>query len=116
VTIYAVLRCIQVQPHFVEESVQRIKLGLVPLLRKEPGFVEMYVILVGEEEGVSISIFETGRVLRRETGNRWSGRENRSSHWLWGLLKSSGSARSCCTRQGRPKKSRGDLLKEARPG
>ncbi len=31
--MYAVLRRIKVQPHFVEESVQRIEHSLIPLLR-----------------------------------------------------------------------------------
>jgi heme-degrading monooxygenase HmoA len=68
--MYAVLRRIHVQPQFVEESVKRMEYGLVPLLRKEPGFVEIYVILVGEGVGVSISIFETGQDA--EEGNRRS--------------------------------------------
>lgn len=69
-TMYAVLRRIHVQPQFVEESVKRMEHGLVPLLRKEPGFVEISVVLVGEGEGVSISIFETGQDA--EEGNRRS--------------------------------------------
>lgn len=73
--MYAVLRRIKVQPQFVEESVQRIEQGLVPFLRKEPGFVEMYIVLVGEGEGVSISIFESREDA--EDGNRksleWAG-------------------------------------------
>ncbi len=68
--MYAVLRRIQVQPQFVEESIKRMEHGLVPLLRKEAGFVEMYVVLVGEGEGLSISIFETGQDA--EEGNRRS--------------------------------------------
>jgi heme-degrading monooxygenase HmoA len=68
--MYAVLRRIQVQPHLVEESVQRMEHGLVPLLRNEPGFVELYVVLVGEGEGVSISIFEARQDA--EAGNRKS--------------------------------------------
>jgi heme-degrading monooxygenase HmoA len=68
--MYAVLRRITVQPHFVEESVQRIEHGLMPLLSNEPGFVELYVVRVGEGEGVSISIFETKE--QAEEGNRKS--------------------------------------------
>lgn len=68
--MYAVLRRIQVQPHFVEESVQRMEHGLVPLLRNESGFVEISVVLVGEGVGVSISIFESRQDA--EEGNRKS--------------------------------------------
>jgi heme-degrading monooxygenase HmoA len=68
--MYAVLRRITVHPHFVEESVQRIEHGLMPLLRNEPGFVELYVVQVGQGEGVSISIFATR--ADAEAGNRKS--------------------------------------------
>jgi heme-degrading monooxygenase HmoA len=68
--MYAVLRRITVQPHFLEESVRRVEQGLMPLLRNEPGFVELYVVQVGEGEGVSISIFETREDA--EDGNRKS--------------------------------------------
>lgn len=68
--MYAVLRRIQVQPQFVEESVRRIEYGLVPLLRNGSGFVEIYVVLVGEGEGVSTSLFETKEA--GEEGNRKS--------------------------------------------
>ena len=68
--MYAVLRRIHVQPHFVEESVRRIERGLIPLLRNEPGFVELYVVQVGEGEGISISLFETSEDA--ENGNNTS--------------------------------------------
>ncbi len=68
--MYAVLRRIKVHPQFVEESVQRIEHGLIPLLRNEPGFVELSLVLVGEGEGVSISTFETRQDA--EEGNRKS--------------------------------------------
>ncbi len=68
--MYAVLRRIKVQPHFVEESIRRIEHGLVPLLRNEPGFVELSIVQVGEGEGVSISFFETEEDA--ENGNRKS--------------------------------------------
>ena len=71
--MYAVLRRIKVQPHFIEESVQRMEHGLVPLLRSEPGFVELYVVQVGESERVSISIFQTRQDA--EEGN------NKSLEW-----------------------------------
>jgi heme-degrading monooxygenase HmoA len=66
--MYAVVRRIKVKPHLVGESVQRIEHGLVPLLRKEPGFVHLYIVQVGEGEGLSISVFETKE--HTEEGNR----------------------------------------------
>jgi heme-degrading monooxygenase HmoA len=57
--MYAIIRRIKVQPHLLEELAQRTEHGFLPLLRKEPGFVEFYVVRAGEDEGLSISIFET---------------------------------------------------------
>src|SRR5579859_1387932 len=68
--MYAVLRRIRVQPHLVEEAVQRIERGLVPLLKNGSGFVELDIVLVGRDEGVSISIFETREAA--EKGNALS--------------------------------------------
>jgi hypothetical protein len=42
--MYAVLRRIQVQPHFVEDSIQRIKLGLLPMLDPRPERVEQQTL------------------------------------------------------------------------
>ena len=92
--MYAVLRRIKVQPHLVEESVQRMEHGLVPLLSKEPGFVELYLVQVADNEGLSMTIFENRE--QTEAGNRrsleWP--KTRSSHLLWGQLRSLGEARS----------------------
>jgi len=60
-TMCAVLRRIKVQPHFVEESVQRMEHGLVPLLRNESGFVELYVVLF--HGGLSAIGTSFGKVL-----------------------------------------------------
>lgn len=68
--MYAVLRRIRVQPHLVEEAVQSIEQGLVPLLRNGSGFVELAIVHVGQGEGVSISLFETRGDA--EEGNRLS--------------------------------------------
>ncbi len=50
----------------MEESVRRIEHGLVPLVSREPGFVEFYLVRVGEDEGLSISIFETQEEAEEE--------------------------------------------------
>jgi hypothetical protein len=41
------------------EAVQRIEIGFVPLISDMPGFVEYTVMQAGEEEGLTISVFET---------------------------------------------------------
>src|SRR6266540_3715751 len=57
--MYAAIRRLRVQPGVFDEVVQRDESGLVPLLRSAPGFVEFDLVQVGEDVGVSITIFET---------------------------------------------------------
>jgi heme-degrading monooxygenase HmoA len=57
--MYAIVRRVNVQPGLVEESIQRIEQGLVPLVSHKPGFVGFYLVRVGEDTGISITIFET---------------------------------------------------------
>ncbi|MEP7188888.1 MAG: antibiotic biosynthesis monooxygenase [Roseiflexaceae bacterium] len=66
--MYAIIRRIKVQPQLLEELVRRTEQAFVPLLRDEPGFVEFTVAQVGQDEGLSISIFETKEAA--EEGNR----------------------------------------------
>ena len=57
--MYAAIRRLRVQPGVFDEVVERDESGLVPLLRSAPGFVEFDLVQVGEDMGVSITIFET---------------------------------------------------------
>jgi heme-degrading monooxygenase HmoA len=57
--MYATIRRLKVQPGVFDEVVQRDESGLVPILRSVPGFVEFDLVQVGEDVGVSISVFET---------------------------------------------------------
>jgi heme-degrading monooxygenase HmoA len=66
--MYAIMRRIKIQPHFMEEAVQKTEQFFVQPLRKEPGFLEFYSVQVGESEFVSISLFETKE--EAEEGNR----------------------------------------------
>lgn len=66
----AIVQRVNVQPGLVEESIQRIEQGLVPLVSHEPGFVGFYLVRVGEDTGISITIFETRE--QAEEGNRKS--------------------------------------------
>jgi len=65
-----ILRRVKVQPGLVEESIRRIEQGLMPLVKGEQGFVEFYLVQIGENEGLSITIFETRE--QAEEGNRKS--------------------------------------------
>ena len=57
--MYIAIRRLKVQPGVFDEVVQRDESGLLPLLRSVPGFVEFDLVQIGEDTGVSITIFET---------------------------------------------------------
>jgi heme-degrading monooxygenase HmoA len=57
--MYAVVRRFKGQPGVFDEAVRRVENGLVPLTRSMPGFVEFVGVQVGEDEGLTISFFET---------------------------------------------------------
>ena len=57
--MYTAIRRLKVQPGVFDEVVQRDESGLVPILRSVPGFVAFDLVQIGEDEGVSISVFET---------------------------------------------------------
>ena len=54
-----VIRQITIQPHLVEEAIKITAQVFLPVLRKEPGFLDFYSILVSEHEAVSVSLLET---------------------------------------------------------
>jgi heme-degrading monooxygenase HmoA len=66
--MYLVIRRLKVTPQFLDEAIQRVENGYVPIISQEPGFVEFYGVQVGEGEGVTISIFETQE--RAEAANK----------------------------------------------
>lgn len=57
--MYTAIRRLKVRPGAFDEVVELDASGLVPLLRSAPGFVEFDLVQVGEEMGVSITLFET---------------------------------------------------------
>jgi len=57
--MYTAIRRLKVRPGAFDEALKRDESGLVPLLRSAPGFVEFDLVQVGEDMGVSITIFET---------------------------------------------------------
>ena len=72
--MYAAIRRVKVQPGASDEVVQLDESGLVPILRSAPGFVEFVLVQVGEDMGVSITIFETQE--QAEEANR------RAADWI----------------------------------
>ena len=72
--MYAAIRRIKVQPGSTEEVVQLAESGLVPIISSVPGFVEYVGVQVGEDEGLTISFFETQE--QAEESNR------RAAEWV----------------------------------
>lgn len=57
--MYLLIRRLKVKPHLLDEAIQRVKSGYVPIISNEPGFVAFYGAKVGEDEGLTVSLFET---------------------------------------------------------
>ncbi len=57
--MYVAIRRMKVKPGELDEVVRRIESGFVPLLRRMPGFVKYLGVQVGEDEDLTISVFET---------------------------------------------------------
>jgi heme-degrading monooxygenase HmoA len=66
--MYAILRRIKIQPQLVGEAIRRTEHVFLPVLSNEPGFIEFYSIQIGENEALSVSLFETKE--QAEEGNR----------------------------------------------
>ncbi len=72
--MYVAIRRMKGQPGSIDEAVRRVEHGLVPILSSVPGFVEYDVVQVGEDVGVTISVFETQE--QAEESNR------RAAEWI----------------------------------
>ena len=57
--MFVAIRRLKVQPGSIDEAIQRVETGLVPILSSVPGFVEYDVVQVGEDVGLTVSVFET---------------------------------------------------------
>ena len=73
-TMYIAIRRMKVKSGQLDEAIQRIESGFVPLLNTMPGYVEYIVMQAGEKEGITISVFE--RQEQAEESNR------RASEWV----------------------------------
>ena len=72
--MFVAIRQLKVHSGSIDEAVRRVENGLVPLLRSVPGFVEYDVVQVGEDVGLTISVFETQE--QAEESNR------RAAEWV----------------------------------
>jgi hypothetical protein len=66
--MYTIMRQITFKPGVMVEAARRTKEFFLPVLSKEPGFIEFYSVQVGEHAALSISIFTTKELA--EEGNR----------------------------------------------
>jgi heme-degrading monooxygenase HmoA len=57
--MYMAIRRLKIRPGLLDEAVRLVENELLPLLRSMPGFVEYEVVQIGEDEGLTISVFET---------------------------------------------------------
>ena len=72
--MYIAIRRLKLKPGLLEEAIGRIEDEFVPLISTMPGFVDYIVMQAGEEEGVTISVFEMQE--QAEESNR------RAAEWV----------------------------------
>ncbi len=58
-SMHAAIRRGKANPGSVNEVARRLQDGIVPTLRNLPGFVAYYFVNLGNDEGMSITVFET---------------------------------------------------------
>jgi len=57
--MYVAIRRGKANPGSINEVARRLQDGQVPTLRNLPGFVAYYFVNLGNDEGASISVFDT---------------------------------------------------------
>jgi heme-degrading monooxygenase HmoA len=72
--MYMAIRRLKIRPGLFDEAVRLVENELLPLLSSMPGFVEYEVAQIGEDEGLTISVFETQE--QAEESNR------RAAEWV----------------------------------
>jgi len=57
--MYAAIRKYTIKPNFIDEVMQRIQGKFLQIISREPGFTAYYAVRVGNDEVLTISVFET---------------------------------------------------------
>ncbi len=57
--MHSALRKYSIKPNFMDEVMQRIQGEFLHIISREPGFIAYYAIRVGDNEVLTISVFET---------------------------------------------------------
>jgi len=65
--MYAAIREYSIKPKFINEVMQRIQGEFLHIINREPDFTAYYAIRVGNNEVLTISVFETQAGAERQT-------------------------------------------------
>lgn len=57
--MYMAIRQLKVQPGVMKEAIRLVETEMLPIISSMPGFIAYEMIQVGEDVGVTISLFET---------------------------------------------------------
>ena len=57
--MYAAIRKYSIKPNFIDEVMQRIQGEFLHIISREPGFTAYYAVRAGNNEVLTISVFET---------------------------------------------------------
>ena len=57
--MYLAIRKYSIKPNFMDEVMQRIQGEFLHIISREPGFTAYYAVRVGNNEVLTISVFET---------------------------------------------------------
>ena len=57
--MYSAIRKYSIKSNFMDEVMQRIQGEFLHIISREPGFIAYYAIRVGDNEVLTISVFET---------------------------------------------------------
>ena len=57
--MYVAIRRYSIKPQFMGEVMQRIQGEFLHIISREPGFTAYYALRVGNDEVITISVFET---------------------------------------------------------
>ena len=57
--MYSAIRKYSIKPNFMNEVMQRIQGEFLQIINREPGFIAYYAMRVGNDEVLTISVFET---------------------------------------------------------
>src|SRR5438876_470735 len=57
--MYSAIRKYSIKPNFIDEVMQRIQGEFLHIISREPGFTAYYALRVGDNEVLTISVFET---------------------------------------------------------